>query len=66
MIFGKKGSGKSTLLCKLAYKHAKKGWHVYSTVPVPGAYLIQPEDIGHVYMPPKSVIFVDEVGFAAL
>lgn len=62
MIFGKKGSGKSTLLCKLAYKHAKKGWHVYSTVPVPGAYLIQPVDIGHVYMPPKSVIFVDEVG----
>lgn len=62
MVFGKKGSGKTTLLTKLAYKHSKKGWNVYSTEPVPGAYLIAPEDIGHVYIPPKSVIFVDEVG----
>lgn len=62
MIFGGKGSGKSTLLTKLSIKHRRKGWTVYSTVPVPGAYLINPEDVGHVYMPPKSCILIDEVG----
>ena len=62
MIFGKKGSGKSTLLTKLSIQHRKKGWTVYSTEPVPGAYLIEPGDIGHVYMPPRSCILVDEVG----
>lgn len=62
MVFGAKGSGKTTLLTKLAYQHARKKWNVYSTVPVPGAHLIQPEDIGHAAIPSHSVIFVDEVG----
>ena len=62
MIFGAKGSGKTTLLTKLAYQHARKHWNVYSTVPVPGAHLIEPSDIGHIEVPSHSVIFVDEVG----
>ncbi len=62
MVFGKKGSGKTTLLVKLAMQHAKKGWTVYSTCPVPGCYLIRAKEIGYVHFPPRSVIFVDEVG----
>ena len=56
MVFGAKGSGKTTLLTKLAYQHARKKWNVYSTVPVPGAHLIQPSDIGHSSIPSHSVI----------
>ena len=62
MIFGKKGSGKSTTLTKLALKHLKKGWTVYSTEPVPGTYQIDPEQIGFVQFKPHSVILIDEVG----
>ena len=62
MIFGKKGSGKSTLLTKLAIRHKRKGWTVYSTEAVPGAYLVKPEDIGYCYFEPNSVLLVDEVG----
>lgn len=61
-IFGKKGSGKSTLLTKYALDYVKRGWNVYSTESCPGTYKINPEDVGYVYFPPKSVIIVDEVG----
>ena len=30
LVFGKKGSGKSTYLVKLAKKHLKKHWLVYT------------------------------------
>ena len=43
MVFGKKGSGKTTLIAKLTYKYLKKGRPVYSTVPIPGAYLFNAE-----------------------
>lgn len=46
IIFGKKGSGKSTILTKLGIKHLMKGWTVYSTEPIYGAYQIDPKDIG--------------------
>lgn len=62
MVFGKKGSGKTTLLVKLARLHLKKGWTVYSTCPVPGAYLISPNDIGKFEFASRSAVFVDEVG----
>lgn len=62
MVFGKKGSGKTTLLVKFAIQHLRKGWIVYSTCPVPGAYLISPKDIGKYEFPKRSVIFIDEVG----
>ena len=62
MVFGKKGSGKSTLLTKLALKYIKAGRPVYSSVPVPGAYLFDPLRIGFDEIPRGSVIFIDEVG----
>lgn len=62
MVFGKKGSGKTTLLVKLALKHMKRKWNVYSTCPVPGAYELSYKDIGYSKFPRRSVLFVDEVG----
>jgi len=62
MVFGKKGSGKTTLLVKLAIQHMQKGWTVYSTCPVPGAYLIRPDDFGKYEFKGRSVVFIDEVG----
>jgi hypothetical protein len=62
MIFGKKGSGKSTLLTKLAYQHIKHGWTVYSTVEIAGTYKFDIDDIGKRYIPPNSVLLIDEVG----
>lgn len=62
MVFGKKGAGKTTMITKLTYKYLKKGRSVFSTVPVPGAYLFDVDDIGKIDIPAESVIFIDEVG----
>lgn len=62
MIFGKKGAGKTTFLCKLTQQYIRKGRPVYSTEYIPGAYKIEPSDIGFVQFPPESVILMDEVG----
>lgn len=62
MVFGKKGSGKTTLITKLAFKHLKRGWKVYSTVPTPGAYLFDAKDIGKIMFDCDSVVFCDEGG----
>lgn len=61
-IFAKKGQGKSTLLTKIALQHLKRGWHVYSTEPIPGCYLIAPEDIGYFEFPWHSLVVIDEIG----
>lgn len=62
MYFGKKGSGKSTTITKLALKYKKKGWNVYTTIPVPGCYGFDPQEIGQLMFPRNSAIFIDEVG----
>lgn len=62
MVFGKKGSGKTTMIVKLTQKYLKRGIKVYSTVPVPGAYLFDVSRIGFADFDPESVIFIDEVG----
>ena len=62
MVFGKKGSGKTTLITKLTLKHLKRGWKVYSTVPVPGALLFDAKDIGKIAFEQNSVLFLDEGG----
>lgn len=61
-IFAKKGQGKSTLLTKMALQHLKRGWHVYSTEPIPGCHLIAPEDIGYFEFPWHSLVVIDEIG----
>lgn len=62
MVFGKKGSGKTTFLCKLTQQYIKRGRPVYSTEYIPGAFKIDPEDVGKYHFPPESVILMDEVG----
>lgn len=62
MCFGKKGAGKSTYMVKLTSIYLKKGWHVFATNPIPGAYLFDPADIGKFQFPDNSVILIDEVG----
>lgn len=62
MVFGKKGSGKTTLIAKLTHKYLKCGVKVYSTVPIPGAYLFDVKKIGFADFDAGSVIFIDEVG----
>lgn len=61
-IFAKKGQGKSTLLTKLAIKHLKRGWTVYSTEPIPGCYQIAVSDIGYYELPRHSLLIIDEIG----
>lgn len=62
MVFGKKGAGKTTMITKLTFKYRKLGRPVYSTVPVPGAYLFDPSRLGIDQIEPEAVIFIDEVG----
>lgn len=62
MYIGKKGSGKTTMIVKLALRYLKRGRTVYSTVPVPGCYFVEPYRLGVDYIPPDSVILIDEVG----
>ena len=61
-IFEKKGQGKSTLLTKMALNHLKHGWTVFSTDPIPGCYLIRPEEIGYYELPWHSLLIIDEIG----
>lgn len=66
MIFGKKGSGKSTTLTKLALKHLKKGWTVYSTEEIPGTYLVCPGQIGFIDLPDFNFVPFDPDAYRGL
>lgn len=61
-IVAKKGGGKTTTLTKLAIKHLRSGWTVYTTFPVPGCYFIDYKDIGPYEFADRSCIIIDEVG----
>lgn len=61
-IIAKKGQGKSTFLTKMALNHLKHGWTVFSTDPIPGCYLIRPEEIGYYELPWHSLLIIDEIG----
>lgn len=75
MVFGKKGSGKSTLIARLAYKYVRQGRNVYVNIPlslppvrpnrrgrVGSLRSYNVDDIGRFTFPPRSVVFIDEVG----
>lgn len=65
MLFGGKGSGKSSLLVKLAYKHLRKGWLVYTNMDelvLPGLRHIEIEHIGDFVPERHSLLLLDEVG----
>lgn len=65
LIFGKKGSGKSTFLSKIAYKHLKRGWAVYtnmSELNLPGLRHININHLGDYVPEQRSCLILDEVG----
>lgn len=59
-IAGEIGAGKSTLAVKLALKHLKRGWTVYSTDYISGAYKLDVNDLNTFMAPPKSLLIIDE------
>lgn len=63
-VFGKKGSGKSCLLVNEILKHLKRGWVVYSDMPVSisGVRLINPNELDKFKPVENSLVVLDEVG----
>lgn len=65
-VFGKKGSGKSCFMVHEMIKHIKKGWTVYTDMPVfiDGVRIIEDADtLFKKYTPePHSLICLDEIG----
>lgn len=63
-IFGKKGSGKTCMMVREIKKHLKKGWIVYTDIPVniPDVRIIDPKQLGDFVPEPESVLILDEVG----
>lgn len=63
-VFGKKGSGKSCYLVHEIKKHLKKGWTVYTDLPVhlDGVRLISASDLDSFRPVSNSLVCLDEVG----
>lgn len=59
VIIGNKGTGKTAYMTSLAYKYAKKGYNVFTNF---GIFNDLPLKYWEMDFPPKSVLFVDEVG----
>lgn len=59
-IAGQIGSGKSTYAVKLALKHLKAGWNVYSTDYIKGCYKLNVEDLNEKMAEPHSLLVIDE------
>ena len=65
LVFGKKGSGKSTYLVKLAKKHLKKNWIVYTNMEelfMPGVRHFDIQHLGDFVPEAHSLLLLDEVG----
>lgn len=64
-IFGKKGSGKSTYMVKQMLKHQKRGWAIYTDMAsctIPGVRIVSAVDLKTFICPPRSCLFLEEVG----
>lgn len=61
MYIGVRGAGKSSIATKESISYAMKGQRVYANFEVFGAYKFDPDDLGSFYIPPESLILLDEV-----
>lgn len=61
IYFGVPGSGKTTLAAKIVLENLKRGVKTYSNVPIKGALLYAPSDIGRVDISDGEMI-IDEAG----
>lgn len=59
-IAGEIGAGKSTFAVKIARKHLKAGWTVYSTDYIKGCFKLDVNDLNTLMAPPKSLLIIDE------
>lgn len=59
VIIGNKGTGKTAYMTSLAYKYSKKGYNVFTNF---GIFNELPLKYWEMDFPPKSVLFIDEVG----
>lgn len=59
-IAGEIGAGKSTLAVKMARKHLKKGWTVYSTDYIKGCLKLDVNDLNSMMAKPHSLLIIDE------
>jgi len=59
VIIGNKGTGKTAYMTSLAYKYHKKGYNVYTNF---GIFNKLPFKYWLIDYPPKSVLFIDEIG----
>lgn len=59
-IAGEIGAGKSTFAVKLARRHLKRGWTVYSTDYIQGCYKLDVNDLNTLMAPPRSLLIIDE------
>lgn len=67
LIFGKQGSGKTTLLVKWMIRDLKRGYTVYTDIPdiqIKGVRQFDTLDLSNSVPPPKSAIYLDEVGLS--
>lgn len=60
LVIGDCGAGKSAYATTMALKYIKKGYKVFSNIPLIGAYKIDIDDFGNYELPDKSVIIFDE------
>ena len=63
-VFGKKGSGKTCFMVHEIIKYAKKGWTIYTDIPIKydNVRIINAKDIGKFVPDPHSLVCLDEVG----
>lgn len=62
IVFGRKRCGKSTLMAKLSRQWLRKGYSVFSSYPLPGTFYFNPHDLGKFFIPPHSLVLIDECG----
>lgn len=66
-LLGRKGAGKSSFMAREMIRYLKKGWNVYTDMPgvsIPGVRFFNTSDLANFVPPPKSAVFLDEVGLS--
>lgn len=64
-LFGRKGAGKSSFMVKMMLAYKKRGWMIYTDlkgVNIPGVRIFDIRSLELCSPPPKSAVFLDEVG----
>lgn len=66
-LLGRKGAGKTSYMVKLMLYYQKRGWTVYTDlkgIKIPGVRLFDLNSLKNCTPPPRSAVFLDEVGLS--